>query len=101
MPPGSHHRPEFGAPKPPYLGTHKSLKSLKAISTRRLWFDLLSQKQEIMSKYLQSSTMKGVLASIGFLFFLAGYASFSSEIYYIKTQLTELFDAIFSGNIRI
>jgi len=44
--------------------------------------------------------IRAIIGTLTFIVFLLSYASFRSEIFYIQTQLSELFSAIFTGNIR-
>jgi hypothetical protein len=44
--------------------------------------------------------LNATIGTLAFIVFLLGYASFRSEIFYIQTQLSDLFSAIFTGNIR-
>lgn len=62
---------------------------------------LTLQKQIKMAKYPKPSFLKAILASIAFLLFLTSYFTLTSELFYLKTQATELLDTLFSGIIRI
>ena len=46
------------------------------------------------------TVLHATFATLAFVVFLLGYASFQAEILYIQTQLSELISGIFTGNIR-